>query len=63
MTRTTFIVTFALLAGACSNKENAVSVQADWRVVRAASLDAPAAVVAPDEPFTLAGNAADAHAA
>ncbi|TDV20871.1 tRNA threonylcarbamoyladenosine biosynthesis protein TsaB [Paraburkholderia caballeronis] len=31
----------------------------DWRVVRAASLDAPAAVVAPDEPFTLAGNAAD----
>jgi len=32
----------------------------DWRTVRAASLDAPAGVVAPDEPFTLAGNAAAA---
>jgi len=32
----------------------------DWRVLRAASLDAPDDVVAPDEPFTLAGNAAAA---
>jgi len=32
----------------------------DWRVVRAASLDAPGDVVAPDAPFTLAGNAAAA---
>ncbi|HTH59220.1 MAG TPA: tRNA (adenosine(37)-N6)-threonylcarbamoyltransferase complex dimerization subunit type 1 TsaB [Paraburkholderia sp.] len=32
----------------------------DWRVLRPASLDAPAGIVAPDEPFTLAGNAAAA---
>ncbi|HEY1610622.1 MAG TPA: tRNA (adenosine(37)-N6)-threonylcarbamoyltransferase complex dimerization subunit type 1 TsaB [Paraburkholderia sp.] len=32
----------------------------DWRALRAAALDAPAGLVAPDEPFTLAGNAAAA---
>jgi len=32
----------------------------DWRTLRAASLDAPADIVAPDQPFTLAGNAAAA---
>ncbi|WP_321865409.1 tRNA (adenosine(37)-N6)-threonylcarbamoyltransferase complex dimerization subunit type 1 TsaB [Paraburkholderia tropica] len=32
----------------------------DWTTVHAASLDAPEAVVAPDTPFTLAGNAAAA---
>jgi len=32
----------------------------DWRTIRPASLDAPAAVVLPDAPFTLAGNAAAA---
>jgi tRNA threonylcarbamoyladenosine biosynthesis protein TsaB len=36
------------------------AVAGDWRVLRAASLDAPANIVAPDEPFTLAGNAAAA---
>ncbi|CAB3747815.1 tRNA (adenosine(37)-N6)-threonylcarbamoyltransferase complex dimerization subunit type 1 TsaB [Paraburkholderia humisilvae] len=30
----------------------------DWRTVRAATLDAPERVVAPDVPYTLAGNAA-----
>lgn len=32
----------------------------DWRTLQAASLDAPEAIVAPDEPFTLVGNAAAA---
>ncbi|KAF1029705.1 MAG: tRNA threonylcarbamoyladenosine biosynthesis protein TsaB [Burkholderia plantarii] len=32
----------------------------DWRVLQAASLDAPAAVAVPDVPFTLSGNAAAA---
>ncbi|WP_028219467.1 tRNA (adenosine(37)-N6)-threonylcarbamoyltransferase complex dimerization subunit type 1 TsaB [Paraburkholderia oxyphila] len=35
----------------------------DWRTLRPASLDAPEAIVAPDEPFTLAGNAAAAFGA
>ena len=35
MNRTTFIVVFALFAGACSNKENAVPSQADWIAIRA----------------------------
>ncbi|CAD6553700.1 hypothetical protein LMG27952_05468 [Paraburkholderia hiiakae] len=35
MSRTNLIVAFALLAGACSNKENAVPSQADWSAVRA----------------------------
>ncbi|GAB7523787.1 tRNA (adenosine(37)-N6)-threonylcarbamoyltransferase complex dimerization subunit type 1 TsaB [Paraburkholderia sp. 2C] len=30
----------------------------DWRAVRAAALDAPERIVAPDVPYTLAGNAA-----
>lgn len=32
----------------------------DWRTIRPASLDAPNALVLPDAPFTLAGNAAAA---
>ncbi len=32
----------------------------DWRTLQAAALDAPEAIVAPDAPFTLAGNAAAA---
>jgi tRNA threonylcarbamoyladenosine biosynthesis protein TsaB len=32
----------------------------DWRTLQPASLDAPERIVAPDEPFTLAGNAAAA---
>jgi tRNA threonylcarbamoyladenosine biosynthesis protein TsaB len=32
--------------------------QQDWRTVRAAALDAPQRLVAPDVPYTLAGNAA-----
>lgn len=32
----------------------------DWQTLRDASLDAPDGLVAPDEPFTLAGNAAAA---
>ncbi|WP_321784796.1 tRNA (adenosine(37)-N6)-threonylcarbamoyltransferase complex dimerization subunit type 1 TsaB [Paraburkholderia sp. J94] len=32
----------------------------DWQTLRAASLDAPEGIVAPDAPFTLAGNAAAA---
>ncbi|MEM5331630.1 tRNA (adenosine(37)-N6)-threonylcarbamoyltransferase complex dimerization subunit type 1 TsaB [Paraburkholderia sp. JHI2823] len=35
----------------------------DWRTVQAASLDSPERIVAPDEPFTLAGNAATAFGA
>ncbi|CAB3748189.1 SEL1-like repeat protein [Paraburkholderia humisilvae] len=35
MTQTTLIVALALLAGACSNKENAVPSQADWSAARA----------------------------
>ncbi|HVE06980.1 MAG TPA: tRNA (adenosine(37)-N6)-threonylcarbamoyltransferase complex dimerization subunit type 1 TsaB [Paraburkholderia sp.] len=35
----------------------------DWLIVRAASLDAPQRVMAPDGPFTLAGNAAAAFGA
>ncbi|HEV3428905.1 MAG TPA: tRNA (adenosine(37)-N6)-threonylcarbamoyltransferase complex dimerization subunit type 1 TsaB [Paraburkholderia sp.] len=35
----------------------------DWRTLQAASLDAPEAIVAPDAPFTLAGNAAAAFGA
>jgi tRNA threonylcarbamoyladenosine biosynthesis protein TsaB len=35
----------------------------DWRTLRPASLDAPEAIAAPDEPFTLAGNAAAAFGA
>ncbi|MBN3853055.1 tRNA (adenosine(37)-N6)-threonylcarbamoyltransferase complex dimerization subunit type 1 TsaB [Paraburkholderia sp. Ac-20340] len=35
----------------------------DWQTLRAASLDAPEAIVAPDAPFTLAGNAAAAFGA
>ncbi|CAB3789502.1 tRNA threonylcarbamoyladenosine biosynthesis protein TsaB [Paraburkholderia caffeinitolerans] len=35
----------------------------DWRALRPASLDAPEAIAAPDEPFTLAGNAAAAFGA
>jgi uncharacterized protein len=34
MNRTALIVALALLAGACSNKENAVPSQADWNAVR-----------------------------
>jgi tRNA threonylcarbamoyladenosine biosynthesis protein TsaB len=32
----------------------------EWRTVQAASLDAPGALAVPDQPFTLAGNAAAA---
>jgi tRNA threonylcarbamoyladenosine biosynthesis protein TsaB len=35
----------------------------DWQTLQAASLDAPEAIVAPDQPFTLAGNAAAAFGA
>jgi len=35
----------------------------DWRTLQAASLDSPERIVAPDEPFTLAGNAAAAFGA
>ncbi|MCG5073537.1 tRNA (adenosine(37)-N6)-threonylcarbamoyltransferase complex dimerization subunit type 1 TsaB [Paraburkholderia tagetis] len=35
----------------------------DWHTLRPASLDAPEVIVAPDEPFTLAGNAAAAFGA
>ncbi|MBV8261958.1 MAG: tRNA (adenosine(37)-N6)-threonylcarbamoyltransferase complex dimerization subunit type 1 TsaB, partial [Paraburkholderia sp.] len=35
----------------------------DWRTLQAASLDAPERIVAPGEPFTLAGNAATAFGA
>src|ERR1700754_806760 len=35
----------------------------DWRTVRAASLDAPERIVAPDVPYTLAGHAAAAFGA
>jgi tRNA threonylcarbamoyladenosine biosynthesis protein TsaB len=35
----------------------------DWRAVRAAALDAPERIVAPDVPYTLAGNAAAAFGA
>lgn len=35
----------------------------DWTTVQVASLDAPEAVVAPDTPFTLAGNASAAFGA
>jgi TPR repeat protein len=35
MNRTTLIVALALIASACSNKENAVPSQADWSAVRA----------------------------
>jgi TPR repeat protein len=35
MNRTALIVALALIAGACSNKENAVPSQADWSAVRA----------------------------
>ncbi|RQH07892.1 tRNA (adenosine(37)-N6)-threonylcarbamoyltransferase complex dimerization subunit type 1 TsaB [Paraburkholderia dinghuensis] len=35
----------------------------DWRTLRPASLDAPGRIVAPDVPFTLAGNAAAAFGA
>jgi tRNA threonylcarbamoyladenosine biosynthesis protein TsaB len=35
----------------------------DWRTVRAAALDAPERLIAPDAPFTLAGNAAAAFGA
>lgn len=35
----------------------------DWRTLQAASLDAPERIVAPDAPFTLAGNAAAAFGA
>ncbi|MBB3256532.1 tRNA threonylcarbamoyladenosine biosynthesis protein TsaB [Paraburkholderia bannensis] len=35
----------------------------DWRTLQGASLDAPEAIVAPDQPFTLAGNAAAAFGA
>ncbi|WP_114810656.1 tRNA (adenosine(37)-N6)-threonylcarbamoyltransferase complex dimerization subunit type 1 TsaB [Paraburkholderia kururiensis] len=34
--------------------------QQEWRTIQSASLDAPAQLVIPDEPFTLAGNAAAA---
>ena len=36
------------------------SVAGEWTTVQAASLDLPEAIVRPDEPFTLAGNAAAA---
>lgn len=35
----------------------------DWRTLQGASLDAPERIVAPEEPFTLAGNAAAAFGA
>ncbi|MBN3793330.1 tRNA (adenosine(37)-N6)-threonylcarbamoyltransferase complex dimerization subunit type 1 TsaB, partial [Burkholderia sp. Ac-20353] len=35
----------------------------DWRTLHPAALDAPGAVVVPDAPFTLAGNAAAAFGA
>ncbi|PMS29202.1 tRNA (adenosine(37)-N6)-threonylcarbamoyltransferase complex dimerization subunit type 1 TsaB [Paraburkholderia rhynchosiae] len=38
-------------------------VQGEWRTVQAASLDTPERLVLPDEPFTLAGNAAAAFGA
>jgi tRNA threonylcarbamoyladenosine biosynthesis protein TsaB len=38
-------------------------VEGDWRTVQTASLDTPERLVLPDEPFTLAGNAAAVFAA
>jgi tRNA threonylcarbamoyladenosine biosynthesis protein TsaB len=39
------------------------AAQGEWRAVQTASLDAPERLVLPDEPFTLAGNAAAAFGA
>jgi tRNA threonylcarbamoyladenosine biosynthesis protein TsaB len=39
------------------------AVAGDWQTLRPASLDVPVDIVAPDEPFTLAGNAAAAFGA